>query len=196
MAKGIYERKGKYGDITYYIRYAFKGTDVKEKIGKKSRGFTREVAKQALKSRLGDIAKGRFNLGQTQRPHTFAELADQYHKHAAGYKASYSREKYSIEKLKEYFGGRNLGDITTWTIEKWKREQTLERSPTTVNRELTILKHMLKMAVKWKLAFSNPSIDVSRFPTQEGRIRYLSGDELRKLLLACQRQVSSPGYTP
>ena len=62
MAKGIYERRGKYGDITYYIRYAYQGTDVKEKIGKKSRGFTREVAKEALRSRLGDIARGRFQL--------------------------------------------------------------------------------------------------------------------------------------
>ncbi len=50
MAKGIYERKGKHGDVTYYIRYQFTARDtegrqvikdLKEKVGRKSRGFTR-----------------------------------------------------------------------------------------------------------------------------------------------------------
>ena len=29
MAKGIYERKGLTGDVTYYIRYQVDGTDIK-----------------------------------------------------------------------------------------------------------------------------------------------------------------------
>jgi len=53
-ANGIYERRGKSGDITYYIRYSYtyrdgegqeKVKDIKEKLGRKSRGFTREMAK-------------------------------------------------------------------------------------------------------------------------------------------------------
>ncbi len=61
MAKGIYERKGLNGAATYYIRYQYDGTDIKERIGRKSRGFTREMAKDALKSRLGDVARGNFD---------------------------------------------------------------------------------------------------------------------------------------
>ena len=53
MAKGIYERKGRHGDVTYYIRYQVDLTDIKERVGRKSRGFTREMAKDALKARLG-----------------------------------------------------------------------------------------------------------------------------------------------
>src|SRR5437867_4169822 len=37
MTKGIYERKGKNGDVTYYIRYQVDGTDIKERVGRKSR---------------------------------------------------------------------------------------------------------------------------------------------------------------
>ena len=58
MAKGIYERKGLNGDVTYYIRYQVDGIDIKERLGRKSRGFTREMAKDALKARLGEIAQG------------------------------------------------------------------------------------------------------------------------------------------
>jgi hypothetical protein len=77
-ANGIYERKGKSGDITYYVRYSYiyrdtegneKIKDVREKLGRKSRGFTREMAKEALKARLGEIAQGRFNLDKVRKPH-------------------------------------------------------------------------------------------------------------------------------
>ena len=46
MAKGIYERKGLNGDVTYYIRYQVDGTDIKERVGRKSRGFTREMERE------------------------------------------------------------------------------------------------------------------------------------------------------
>jgi hypothetical protein len=37
MTKGIYERKGKNGDVMYYVRYQVDGTDIKERVGRKSR---------------------------------------------------------------------------------------------------------------------------------------------------------------
>src|SRR5215467_1075512 len=124
MARGIMQRKGKDGDITYYIRYQFSGKDVRERVGRKSRGFTREMAKEALKARLGEIAQGRFNLDKARKPHTFGELIERYLKHAESYKASFSREKYAIQGLRNYFGSAAyLSNITTWSVEKWKRER-------------------------------------------------------------------------
>jgi len=201
MAKGIYERKGKNGDATYYIRYQYTARDtegrevikdLKEKVGRKSRGFTRELAKKALKARLGEIAQARFNLEKVKKPHHFSELIERYLKHAAGYKLSYRRESYAIEGFKKYFKGCNLSDITTWAIEKWKRDRAKKVVGATVNRELTILKHMLKMGVKWELCSSNPAASVSPFPVQEGRIRYLSEEEIPALLGVCKNQITSP----
>jgi hypothetical protein len=60
MAKGIYERKGQNGDVTCYIRYQFQLTDIKERVGRKSCGFTRETAKDALKAGLGEIKARSF----------------------------------------------------------------------------------------------------------------------------------------
>jgi integrase len=206
MAKGIYERKGKNRDITYYVRYSYtyrdeegheKVKDVKEKLGQKSRGFTREMAKEALKARLGEIAQGRFNLDKARKPHPFGELVDRYLKHAESYKASFQREKYSIAKLKDYFGSATyVSSITTWRVEKWKRERAKQVQASTVNRELTILKHMLKMAVPWELASVNPAAAVSPFPIQEGRIRFASEEELPRLIKACMDKVTSPWLHP
>ena len=39
MAKGIYERKGLNGDVTYYIRYQVDGTDIKEAGGQEVPGI-------------------------------------------------------------------------------------------------------------------------------------------------------------
>jgi site-specific recombinase XerD len=205
-ANGIYERKGKSGDITYYVRYSYiyrdtegneKIKDVREKLGRKSRGFTREMAKEALKARLGEIAQGRFNLDKVRKPHAFGELVESYLKHAESYKASFNREKYAIEGLQKYFGSAtHLSKITTWTVEKWKRERAKQVQPSTVNRELTILKHMLKMAVRWELASVNPASVVSPFPIQEGRIRFATEEELPKLIESCRNQATSPWLHP
>jgi integrase len=207
MAKGIYERRWPSGEVTYYIRYQYTirdhGTgvetvkDVKEKLGRKSRGFTREMAKDALRARLGEIAQGRFNLEKARKAHPFEELVDRYLKHAESYKASFKREKYAIEGLRDYFGtATHLSNITTWTVEKWKRTRAKQVQPSTVNRELTILKHMLKMAVRWELTSVNPAAAVSPFPIQEGRIRFLSEDELPRLIESCRNQLTSPWLHP
>lgn len=85
MAKGIYERRGKNGDATYYIRYQFQPVvaegvevvkDLKEKLGRKSRGFTRELAREALRAREGEIAQGRFNLEKLRKPQPVSGLIE------------------------------------------------------------------------------------------------------------------------
>jgi hypothetical protein len=138
-------RKGKSGDITYYIRYSYTYRDeeghetvkdVKEKLGQKSRGFTREIAKEALKARLGEIAQRRFNLDKVRKPHAFGELVDRYLKHAESYKASYQREKYSIEGLREISVLRLTYQILPpgrWRNGNENEQNGLSRQPSTVS---------------------------------------------------------------
>jgi hypothetical protein len=123
-ANGIYERKGKHGDITYYIRYQVDGTDIKERVGRKSHGFTRELAKDALNSRLGDIAQGHFNLEKVRKPVPFSKLAEKYREFAGSYKRGWETEKYIVEEFASLFDDTPLAQITTWQSRsgKLKRE--------------------------------------------------------------------------
>ena len=50
------------------------GTDIKERVGPTSRGFTRGMAKNALRTHLGDVARGRFNLDKIRKPVPFSKL--------------------------------------------------------------------------------------------------------------------------
>ena len=58
--------------------------------------------------------------------------------------------------------------ITTWQIEKWKGERGQERSSRgSVNRQLTVIKHMFKMAIEWGMTLTNPASAVKRLPVND-----------------------------
>jgi site-specific recombinase XerD len=195
-ANGIYERKGRHGGITYYIRYQYNGTDIKELVGKKSLGFTKEWAKDALKARLGEIAQGRFNLEKTRKPVPFSCLMERYREWAASNKQAWEEEKYILGMFADLFGDTPLSQITTWQIEKWKAERRKQVKPNTVNRQLTVIKHMFKMAVEWGLTTDNPASAVKRFPVNDQRTRFLTVEEVPAFLQACEEQLTSPWLFP
>jgi site-specific recombinase XerD len=196
MAKGIYERGGKNGDVTYYIRYQTEGVDIKERVGRKSRGFTRELAKEALNSRLGDIAQRHFNLEKVRKPVPFAKLAEKYKEFPGGYKRRWETEKYIVEEFASLLGDTPLAQITTWQIEKWKAETGKRLNPVTVNRRLTVIKHMFRKAVEWDLLKSNTATSVKRFAVTSERTRFLTEYEIHVLLEKCENQVTSPWLLP
>ena len=195
MAKGIYQRKGK-KDITYYIRYQFHGKDIKEPVGKKSLGCTKEWAKDALKARLGEIAQGRFNLAKTRKPVPFSCLMERYREWAASNKQAWDEEKYVLGMFAKRFGDTPLSQMTTWQIEKWKAERRKEVKPGTVNRQLTVIKHMFRMAIEWGLTTNNPASAVKRFPVNDQRTRFLGVEEVPKFLNRCEEQLTSPWLLP
>jgi integrase len=74
-----------------------------------------------------------------------------------------------------------------------KGAKEIAPSPSTLNREVTVLKHMMRRAVVWEYLSRNPFLDSQggllsglkalREPT--GRIRFLNLDEIDRLLAAC-----------
>jgi integrase len=84
------------------------------------------------------------------------------------------------------FGGKNIQDITTWQIEKYKTERKKQFKPASVNRELALLKHMLPKAVEWKKLKENPANkSVKFFKGAVNRVRFLMPDEIQILLTNC-----------
>lgn len=142
--------------MTFYIRYNFQGTDIKEHVVRKSTGFNREMAKEALKSRFGDMARSHFNLEKTRKPVPFSKLAEQYREFASGYKRGWYEEKYIVREFADLFGDTSLAQITIWQIEKWKSDKAKTIQQQTVNRSLTVIKHMFKKAVEWGMTNQTP----------------------------------------
>jgi len=93
-------------------------------------------------------------------------------------------------------GDTPLAQITAWQIEKWKAEEGKRLNPVTVNRRLTVIKHMFKKAVEWDLLKSDPATSAKRFSVTSERTRFLTQDEIKRLLKKCDQQVTSPWLLP
>ena len=68
-------------------------------------------------------------------------------------------------------------------------------TPSTVNRELAVLRHPLRLAEEWATSKKVPRIRLA--PEPQGRLRFLSEEELVRLLDACEAKArKSPVLLP
>jgi integrase len=77
-----------------------------------------------------------------------------------------------------------------------KAEKGKELDLATVNRRLTVIKHMFRKAVDWGLIKTNPATGVKRFTVVSERTRFLTGEEVQNLLSKCEADITSPWLLP
>jgi integrase len=80
------------------------------------------------------------------------------------------------------FGGTKLSGLRQHDVERWYGERLGQVKPSTANKELGRLKHLLGRAVKWAYLKTSPAKDVARAKEPDGRVRYLTPEERDKLL--------------
>jgi integrase len=81
-----------------------------------------------------------------------------------------------------------MDKLSEFQIEKWKAGRLKAVKPTTVRRDLAVLKAALNKAVKWTLIEFNPSAHVQvRVPT-DNRVRYLCDKERQRLVEAMKER--------
>lgn len=174
---GIFQR-GK----LWYLDYYFGSKRIREKFGP-SKG----EAEKALASRQTDIARGKFNFAPKSLGPLFGVFAEQYLNLVSIQKRCHNNERYVIRQLVRVFGKRRISELTAEDGEGFKTVRARYVKPATVNRELTVLKHMLRTAFKWELLPKNPFRDVQFLHVPKSIERILSTQEELKLLQACDR---------
>jgi len=147
-------------------------------------GTSRKLAEAVLAKRMTQIAENRFLDVAKSRQTTFEAVVSAYMDWALVNKRSADRDERSIRTLARWFGDKKLHQITPLALERYKRERSQEVSRSTVNRELACLKHIFSKAVVWDLADDNPVKKVKLFKEPPGRVRFLSLEEIRRLLAA------------
>jgi integrase len=169
----------KKGD-NYYIDYYFEGRRVREMVGP-----SWKQAQDALNARKGEIAQGKFELESKRPSPRLKDFSERYLEYSRANKKSHERDYYSLRHLNTFFGNKRLTEITPWLIEKYKLQRRKEAAPATVNRELACLKHLFSMAIKWGKAIENPGKKVKLFKEKNVSLRYLSVDEMERLIDNC-----------
>jgi len=166
----------KRGDI-WYIDYYADGRRYREAIGS-----NRKVAERALAKRRVEIAEGRFLDVKEQSATTFDEIAELFLTYSRSNKLSWERDERSVALLRGTFGGKRLDQITPLDVEQYKNARRKLVGPATVNKELACFKTMFSKAVIWGKAAANPVKKVTFFREPPGRVRFLSLEEIQRLL--------------
>jgi integrase len=83
-------------------------------------------------------------------------------------------------------------DISRKTVADYISARSEEVAPGTVQKEITVLKHALRLAVEWELLNSNSAQGVTLPKLPEGRTRYLSPTELKAALEAAPDWMRAP----
>ncbi len=191
---GIFKR----GD-RWYVRYVYEGTEYKLSAGV---GAEAEQAKALLARVLHEIAIGRHTPGKARSRLTVRDLGAAWIKDAEQSKRSWKRDAVSLAHLNRHLGARKIDKLSALMIEAYKRDRQRETyrrgkvrddgppverptTPGTINRELTLLRTMLRRAVRDGKIGRNPFDGVKLLREPPGRVARLSADEEVRVLAAC-----------
>lgn len=180
----LYTRK----DSPFYW-YVVEGTDIRKSTGIPIRGGSpaqeKELLRQALEvyalQKAAAVAAG-AGLHARKPKISFPEFAAWYRQHHAAHHRGATSEQSMVRRLEVYFGRYDsLALITEDVVKEWMTWRKRQVKPSTVNRELDVLKQMLRAAVPKYLA-ANPIAGLRRFRVEEAEPRILTRDEERRLL--------------
>lgn len=165
------------------------GVDVLLPNGKRYRRIigTKKQAEAVQRKLEAEIVEGKWGVRETEDI-LFSALLDEYLEYAKINKAAstFSINQYRFEAhLLPYFGDTPLSLITQRMVDSYKQSRVWAGvSPNTVNRELANLSHMLKMAVRWGYVDRNVVSAVDRMKVPKRAPRFLSQDEIGRLIEA------------
>jgi integrase len=167
----------------YYVDYSYK-----EKRYRKSVGKDKKIAELILKDTEVKIAKGE-HLGIAEpKKILFEGFVKEYLDYAKINKAQSTFQgdfKRFKANLLPYFSGKYLKEIGTSLIEQFKTMRIAKVKGSTVNRDLSLLKHFFTKAIDLEYTTNNPVKKVKFFKESQGRTRFLNPQEITTLLNNC-----------
>lgn len=176
---GVSPYKNRDGSVVWYCDYRDNGRRKREKFN------TRQEAEAAMLQRQAAMAKSKILDIPVKQKIPFHRYKDEFIKFSKAQKKHRTHESHllSVTSL-AFFDSFNLSDITVADIEAYKTRRLSAISPASVNRELACLKYMLNRAEELGLTDNTVARQIKLFREPQNRIRYLTTDEIKKLLNA------------
>lgn len=197
----IEKRTSKEGQTAYRVKVRLKGYPVQ------SASFERltDARKWGQQTETA-IREGRHFKTTEAKKHTLREAIDRYLQYIMPTKPKSERCQIGqITWWKDNLGDYSLADTTPALIAQCREklsegdsvnDERVPRSAATVNRYLAVLSHVYTTAMKeWGWVEDNPLRKVTKMKEPRGRVRFLSDDERKSLLVACKKSDSPFLYT-
>lgn len=179
MRESKKERNLKFVDDKWYVDFTFNKKRIRQ-FG----GYTKEQARMALaKLRIEKLDEKMGFKNSNHEDISFEQFANDFiDLYSKQNKKSWKRDETSLKSLKPFFKGKMIQDIGGELAERYKARRKTQVSPSTVNRELALLKTMFNKAVEWGRLESSPLGNVRKFKEPNSKDRILSPDEMRDLI--------------
>jgi integrase len=182
------------GGKTYALRYTDEGgTQRQHKIGR-FENITFDQAKKAARRFRSEVELGGNPAAEKEERKaipTYKELADQHLTHA---RATLRRPENTEINLRVHilprWGKARLTDIKPQDVAKWLAEKANEGlKPATVEKIRVVFSRSFELARQWNIPGSdrNPVRGLPRPKFNNARSRYLSADEVQKILEAAEK---------
>jgi len=172
---GVYTRKDRIG---YWITW----TDAQgRRKFRKTNARTLQQARSARAAELVKVEQAKVIGFTPPGEDTFAEVAKRFlaHQKARLTTNAYIREEGIVnEHLSKFFTGP-LAAIRRVDVQRYVTLRAGKVSTHSVQKELNILKHLLRLAVEWEVVPFNVAQGVKSPRVPAGRVRYLQPTELR-----------------
>ena len=184
---GVFKRwiKSKNGFKTayWYIRYSFNGKDHWESVGKVGE-VTKSVAQSKLDRKKRRIKKGIYDYNEENV--TLETLEKDYIDSLnAKQLRTVEQRKRHLKVLKSFFSNKKIFQISPKDIDEYKTFRLKTLKPSSVNRELAVLRNIINMAKRWKMFYGENPVSISGLLTENNqRDRVLSFEEEDKLFIS------------
>ena len=184
--RGVYEKEP--GSDIWWIRYKVDGTLHREKVGR------RGDAIKLYKVRKTDALRGvKLPINLKQRGIRFRVIGDEavawYENHGQKDLRTF---KLRMDMILRDFGDRLVEDIKPSDIDIWLGGH--DWAPATKNRYKSVFSKAFKLALADGKVSGNPARLVQQRPEKNGRMRFLSAEEEKKLREAIERRC--PDHMP
>jgi integrase len=170
---------------SWHISFRHNGRRYRESAGEV---ITKADAEQFLAKRQREVQREDIYEKAPEKV-SFASFADDWLATDNPNKRSKDRDECIVEMLKVEWPGVNVTDIAPKMIEDFKAKRLRNWNASTVARDLTIVKRMFKKCAEWGHVKVSPAVTVQKPRVNNGRVRFLSGEELARLLEALPEDV-------
>ncbi|MFH1823770.1 MAG: tyrosine-type recombinase/integrase [Candidatus Firestonebacteria bacterium] len=146
-----------------------------------------KLARQILNKREVEVLEGKYFDKRKNEKIKFKDFANEVLEYLLKRRKAKGFFKERIKQLNEYFGEMFLYEITPRFIVSYQNDRVdIDKvSQGTVNRDLSVLRRIYNLGIKWGKISHNPVNFVEFYKESSGRVRFLTKEEIERLLANC-----------